>query len=81
MSKWFQKAVGARKPNTLGGWKKNQSPDTRRKNAIASRPKNWSLQKRRTSAGRALIALANVTKDKATEQKARADAKYFFRKR
>ena len=51
----------------------------RRAKALASRPKNWTLKKRKLSAGRALIALANVTKDKKTKQLAKKDAKYFFK--
>jgi len=77
--KWFQKAVNARPPNSLGGWKKTQSPEVRRRLALASRPKNWTLKRRRISAARALQALANVTKDAATAQKARVDARYFYR--
>jgi hypothetical protein len=80
VKKWFQKAVMKKSPYTLGGWKKNQSPKVRRAHALSSRPKNWTLKKRFLSAGRALMALSNVTKDKATEMKARADAMYFFRK-
>ncbi len=79
MTKWFKKAVEAKPPYTLGGWKKSQSAKVRRSKALASRPKNRSLKSRRLSAGRALIALSNVTRDRATKKKARADAKYFFR--
>jgi len=77
--KWFRKAVRKKPPYHLG-WKKTQSTATRRRKAIASRPKSWSLKKRRTSAGRALTALANVTKDKRTKTLARRDASYFFKK-
>ncbi|RLG19372.1 hypothetical protein DRN67_02895 [Candidatus Micrarchaeota archaeon] len=80
MAKWFRKAVTARPPNTLGGWSKSKSADARRRAALSSRPKSWSLQRRRRSAGRALQALANVTKDKPTRLKAKADARYFFRR-
>lgn len=78
--KWFQKAVKAKPPNSLGGWRKDLSPAYRRKLALMSRPKSWPLAKRRLSAGRALIALANVTRDRATKEAARIDAKYFFRR-
>jgi|TARA_Y100000310_G_C20670027_1_gene809730 hypothetical protein len=78
--KWFKKAVFAKKPNTLGGWSKDKGMDSRRKLALGSRPKNWSLPRRRLSAARALQALANVTKDRGTKQKALADAKYFYKK-
>jgi len=53
-SKWFQKAVRAKPPYSLGGWKESKLPRARRKAALGSRPKNWSLPKRRLSAGRAL---------------------------
>ena len=76
---WFKKAVNARPPNNLGGWNKSQSTVTRRRLALESRPKNWSLHRRRLSAGRALQALANVTKDKRTAELAKRDANYFFR--
>jgi hypothetical protein len=74
---WFQKAVYARPPYS-SGWKKTQSAKTRIKNAIASRPKRWSHRKRVLSAGRSLIALANVTRDRETKVKARMDAKRLF---
>jgi len=78
--KWFQQAIRKRPPYKLG-WKKTQSTNTRRRNALSSRPKNWSLNKKRLSAGRALIALANVTKDKRTKELAKKDASYFFKKK
>ena len=77
--KWFKKAVRKKPPYDLGGWSKTQSAATRRRLALASRPKNWSLNNRRLSAGRALQALANVTKDPATKRAAESDARYFFR--
>ena len=79
MKNWYKKAVNEKPPYTLGGWSKNQSSITRRRNALNSRPKNWSLNKRRLSAGRALQALSNVTKDKRTKELAKRDANYFFR--
>lgn len=78
--KWFKKAVREKPPYSLGGWKKTDSAETRRRKAIASRPKHWTLNNRRLSAGRALIALSNVTRDRETREKARADARYFFSK-
>lgn len=78
--KWFEEAVQARPPNTLGGWMKGQQASARRRKALASRPKNWSLDRKRRSAGRALQALANVTRDRRTEQVARQDARHFFSK-
>lgn len=76
---WFQKAVNAKVPYSLGGWSKSQSTETRRKEALASRPKNWTLDHKDLSAGRALLALANVTKDKATKKVAKMDSEYFFK--
>jgi len=76
--KWYKKAVMDKPPYNLG-WKKTQSTRTRRRVAIASRPKNWSIKKKRLSAGRALTALANVTKDKRTKKLARRDANYFYK--
>jgi len=76
--KWFSKAVRAKPPYSLGGWKKSLPAAARRRKALASRPKNWSLKKRRLSAGRALLALANVTRDRKTKELAMLDAKYFF---
>jgi len=78
--KWFQAAIEARPPYTLGGWSKRLKASTRRAKALRSRPKNWSLDKRYLSAARALQALANVTRDPATKRAAEADAKYFFAK-
>lgn len=80
MAKWFQKAIRAKPPYTLGGWKKTKGASSRRRAALGSRPKSWSLKKRRLSAGRALLALANVTRDGATKKRAKVDAAYFFRK-
>lgn len=78
--KWFRRAVMARPPYNLGGWSKDQSANLRRRKALSSRPKNWTLKKRYLSAGRALIALANVTRDSGTREKAKSDARYFFSK-
>lgn len=77
--KWFTKAVMEKPPYRLG-WRKDLPTEKRRARAVASRPKNWSLRKRYLSAGRALVALANVTKDKATKRLAKLDARYFFNK-
>jgi len=78
VKKWFNKAVRDKPPYSLGGWSKSQPIGLRRGKAIASRPKNWTPAHRRLSAGRALVALANVTKDKRTRELARRDARYFF---
>jgi len=80
MNKWFKKAVREKPPYNLGGWKKNQSARTRRRIALNSRPKNWTLKRKYLSAGRALQSLANVTKDRRTKVIARMDARYFFAK-
>ena len=78
--KWFQEAVKKKPPYNLGGWSKRKSTEARRRSALLSRPKSWSLRTRYRSAGRALQALANVTKDKETKKKALLDARYFFSK-
>ena len=80
MTKWFKLAVGRRAPYTLGSWAKGKPASARRRAAISSRPSNWSLHKKRLSAGRALLALANVTQDRATRNVAKRDSKYFFEK-
>ncbi|MBL7205964.1 MAG: hypothetical protein ISS36_00015 [Candidatus Aenigmarchaeota archaeon] len=79
MVDWFKKAIMKKPPYTLGGWKKTQSAKTRRSKALSSRPKNWTMGKRKLSTARALLALSNVTKDAETKKKARADADYFFK--
>ena len=78
--KWFKKAVMKKPPFSLGGWQKTQPPNTRRRLALASRPKNWNIKRKYLSAARAIQALANVTKDKRTKQLAKIEAKYFFNK-
>jgi len=75
--KWYKKAVMEKPPYTLG-WRKSQSTGVRRRAALSSRPKNWTLHKRRLSTARALTALANVTTDRRTEELARRDAAYFY---
>ena len=77
---WFMNAVNDKPPYNLGGWKKSLSEVTRRRKALGSRPKSWSLYRRYLSAARALQALANVTRDNATKMKAKADARYFYDK-
>ena len=77
VKKWFRKAVMEKPPYRLG-WKKTQPTKVRRAKALASRPKNWSLRRRRRSAAQALIALSNVNKDKRTKELARRDARYFY---
>lgn len=52
----------------------------RRADAVDSRPKNWSRNKKYLSAARALQALANVTTDPETKRVAKEDADYFFAK-
>lgn len=78
--KWFQEAVNKRPPHTLGGWNKNLPAEKRRRLALSSRPRNWTLKTKYLSAARALQALANVTRDAETRRKALADAEYFYAK-
>lgn len=80
MSNWFKKAVKNKPPYNLGGWSKKQSNERRRKLALQSRPRNWTLKHRYLSAARALQALTNITKDETTKVKALRDAKYFYDK-
>ena len=65
--KWFE---AGRSLN----WHKDDGQIKRRRAALASRHGNY------LKAGRALQGLANLTTDKDTARKARADAMYFFRK-
>lgn len=62
---WFQ-------PGKKLGWSKEQGQTTRRRIALKNREGNL------LKTARALMALANVTRDKETARKARADALYFF---
>jgi hypothetical protein len=55
-------------------WDKRDSLTTRRRNALKSRNGNY------LKTGRALQALANVSKDPATKREAGVDARYFFKK-
>ena len=77
--KWFQEAIGKRPPYHLG-WKKDKPQEQRIRLAIASRPKNWSEQQRTLSASRALQALANISTDRETASKAKADAEVLRRR-
>lgn len=63
--RWFQAGAPL-------NWRKDSSQAQRRRAALSSRRGNL------LATGRALNALANVTQDKETQTKARADAKYFF---
>ena len=64
--RWFQ-------PGSRTGWSKRDSAEKRRRTVLRNRHGD------KLAAGRALLALSNVTKDKETHKKARADADYFFR--
>lgn len=75
--KWFQRAM-AESRHGLSGWHPRQSALVRRQHALRSRPENWKMHNRYISAGRALLALANVTKDQKTYTMARRDSHYFF---
>lgn len=78
VKKWFQKAMGE-STFSLSGWKKSQPASVRRKIALSSRPKSWSMKKRFISVSRALQSLANVTKDRITKLKAKEDSAYFLK--
>lgn len=73
VKKWF-------KPKEHTGWKKSQTAEIRRRKLLTAADKRKSLKKRYLEAGRKALALANVTKDKTTKMRARADANYFFNK-
>lgn len=77
MSNWYREAVYKKAPYKLG-WKKTDSMEKRRRRALASRPKNWSLKNKYLSVARALQALANVTRDRETRMKAKKDAQHFL---
>lgn len=62
------------------GWHKTQSADTRRRNLMDTTDHRKDIHDRRVQAARRMNALANVTTDRETEAKARADANYFYRK-
>ena len=64
--RWFE-------PGVKMGWRKDD-PMAKRSNKALSAHGGDAL-----ATGRALQALANVTTDRDTKQKAKADADYFFR--
>ena len=70
--KWFD-------PQKERGWSKTQKASTRRTNLLDSTDKRKTLHNRHVEAGKAIQALANVTKDSETKRKANLDAKYHFR--
>lgn len=67
-------------PEGHTGWKKTQKASTRRRKLLNATDKRKTMHDRYVEAGRKAQALANVTQDKPTERKARADANYFFKK-
>ena len=71
--KWFE-------PQKHRGWRKEMSAKKRRAVLLSSTDKRRSLHDRYVEAGRAIQALANVTTDRETRKKAKADAEYFFGK-
>jgi hypothetical protein len=66
MKKWFT-------PGRSTGWSKDDSEAVRRRSVLKARRGNP------LKAGRALMALANVTRDEKTAKRARSDALYFFK--
>lgn len=60
-------------PTTEMGWKKDMPMAQRRRLAVRAHGGDY------LASGRALQALANVTTDRETKSKARADALYLFR--
>lgn len=65
-TKWF-------KPGRRTGWSKDNSQTRRRRAILASRRGNY------LKAARALMALSNVSQDKETSRKSRADSLYFYK--
>jgi len=65
-TKWF-------KPGRHTGWSKDDSQTTRRSAILKSRRGNY------LKSARALMALSNVSQDKETSRKARADSLYFYK--
>ena len=63
--RWF-------KPKRKTGWHKDDPASIRRQRVLRAFHNN-ALR-----AGRAMLALANVTRDPETKRKARQDAEYFF---
>lgn len=66
INNWFN-------PKKHTGWDKDMPMDERRAKMLHAHKGN------KLAAGRAMQALANVTTDQETKQKARADALYFYR--
>lgn len=79
-NQWTKELNNKNLQYNIGGWHKDQSPETRRRHVLTSRTKYQCSYKKYLSAARALQALANVTKDKETKLKALSDAKYFYEK-
>lgn len=65
---------------TVSGWSKTQPIATRYRKMLTATDKRLSIHDRYVQAGRMLNQLSNVTTDKTTKAKARADANYFFKK-
>ena len=65
--KWF-------KPRKTTGWHKEDTQTQRRRIALASHKGDL------LSTARSLMALSNVSQDKMTARKAKADASYFYAK-
>ena len=68
VEKWFKPSPRAT------NWDKDDPPVTRRRNVLKSR---WGSY---LKAGRALLALSNVSTDPKTKRLSRQDADYFFEK-
>jgi hypothetical protein len=64
-NKWFEAGRSL-------GWHKDDSQQTRRRAALKSRRGNY------LKTARALQSISNVTQDRETARKAKADAEYFF---
>jgi hypothetical protein len=64
-AKWFEAGKSL-------NWHKDDSQQTRRRAALKSRRGNY------LKTARALLSIANVSQDKETARKSKADSEYFF---
>jgi hypothetical protein len=72
VERWFR-------PRHHTGWRGDNAPSTRRAQLMRTTDHRMNLHDRRVQAARRAGALANVTRDRSTERKARTDSNYFYR--
>jgi len=71
MGKWYS-------PKRKSGFHKSKSASDNVRVMMRNAPKNYSAERKLRLVGRQAQALANVTKDKMTEKKARSTARLAF---